>query len=36
MKITSYENSTQRYIVKLPDGSMRKVEARFKVLSPIR
>lgn len=27
VKITSYENSTQRYIVKLPDGSMRKVEA---------
>ncbi|CAE7268112.1 CCDC33 [Symbiodinium natans] len=27
VKITNYENSTQRYIVKLPDGSARKVEA---------
>ena len=35
VKITSYENSTQRYIVKLPDGSMRKVEARFEVLSSL-
>jgi len=27
VRIANYENATQRYVVKLPDGSLRKVEA---------